>query len=298
MTGLLAVAPDGGGVVDGDGISGEARGGGGSNGHESTVESSSFGTARVLEGALGDGMVLDLELELDNVAGSSLDDVGGVDVASGATDDNGVDGTGGANGSGSVGRSRSSRSRSGDGGTRTRAVVAGRAIGSSSVIGNRSASGGSDGGRSAGGSSLSATLCSSLEVTEGLGRRIGGSVDGEDHSLLTVVGLRAESPDGVGILDGDPELGEVVGLIGSDGHESTEESTGHQGARAGESRLGDGMVLDTKGEADTISNVGGDGVRGEGEETRATDEDIDYSSVDEGKSQGGSSDSFVGEHDC
>jgi len=72
VVGLLAVAPDGVGVLNGDVIGWESRGSSG-NGHESRIESTSFRAARGLESALGDSVVLDLELEDDGVANGGSD---------------------------------------------------------------------------------------------------------------------------------------------------------------------------------------------------------------------------------
>lgn len=79
---LRAVDPDGGGVVDGDGVCG-GIGGASCDGDEAGEETSDVavhgdGLAWLVEGGLGDRVVATGELELHHVSHGSLDIVGAV----------------------------------------------------------------------------------------------------------------------------------------------------------------------------------------------------------------------------
>lgn len=115
MTGLLAVKPDGGGGVgDLNGPGGEL-GSVSTHGNEARVEAHRARSGvyehvtRGSESALGDGMVLRLELESDGITFSSSDRARGVDGSGSPTDDDfmvdgGDNSRGGEGGNGGEGR--------------------------------------------------------------------------------------------------------------------------------------------------------------------------------------------------
>lgn len=261
MVALLAVEPDGSrGVGDGERGGGEVWSGV-VGGLVARVEAASERRARLGERALGGGVVLGLEDELDDVALGSGDVVRVEDELAGSADDDLVDGAGSgcAGGSSLVGRDgrRGSSGGRGSVGISADGVVR---VGHGGGLGGDGSDAGGDGD---GGRGLSGRLTrgDGLPVGERLWVRVGGRVDGEDHSLLAVVGLGAERPDRLGVLDGDPELREVGGLALGDGHVAREEASGNAsgigdlGARVGEGRLSDGVVLAAESEADRVSGV-------------------------------------------
>lgn len=82
MGSLRAVDPDGGGIVDGDGVRGSISGTG-CYGHEARKKASNIaihadGLAWLVKGRLRDSVVASSELELYHVAHCSLDIVGRV----------------------------------------------------------------------------------------------------------------------------------------------------------------------------------------------------------------------------
>lgn len=308
MVSLLAVDPDGSrGVGDGVGVSGEVW----SNvvrGHETRVEATSERRAGALEGALSGGVVLGVEDELDDVTLGSGDVIRLEGELASSTDDDLVNGSrsGGSSSSGVVGSDGGrSSSRGGCAGVRAAVVVR---ISSGSGVGVGHSGGGSDGsdarGDGDGWGSGGSTGSESLVVVERLWIGVSGGVDGEDHSLLAVISLRAESPDWLGVLDGDPELRKVLGHALGNGHVAREEAVGDTvgisdgAARVGKSRLGDGVVLATEGEADRIARVGGHRLGLELEDTITTNEDVDDSGGGERSGENSSSED-TGEHlDC
>ena len=158
MTGLTAVSPDRRGVVNGKGP-GREVGGTGGNGEEAGIEPDlgtsgvGQGHARGVKRRLGDGVVLDLEGELDGLARSSGDTAGSErEISVGATNNNFNGASGGS------GRAR--RRRGAGVGIGHRA--GGRVPGTSLELGADRESG-------------------VLEVGEGVGGSVSTAVDGVDH---------------------------------------------------------------------------------------------------------------------
>jgi len=257
VVGLSTVSPNWGGIVDGDGISGEITGAG-SNGHETGVKPSPGASRRVGQGhtggaerRLGDSMVLSLEDELDGVPRRSADTTGTETECSVATNDNlnGVSGRRGRGGSWRVGVRRISRrphiGAEGDG-TGNEGWRRGRGNGSGSVVG----------GPSGTGRILSVSLergtnrqSGVLEVGERVGRSVSTTIDGVDHATAavaarSVAGLRTEYPNWIGIGYIHSERRQVGrGDVGTHWHETRVKATIFVSARTGERRLGHSMVL-------------------------------------------------------
>jgi len=91
------------------------------------------------------------------------------------------------------------------------------------------------------------------------------SVDGEHHALLTVVGLEAEEPQGVGIRQRERPGGEIarVGLNRDEARGDTDNVRRHRGVRqlragGGESRLRNSVVLRREDESHNITSGSGD----------------------------------------
>lgn len=129
---------------------------------------------------------------------------------------------------------------------------------------------------------------SGLEHGKGLLRR---GVHGEDHALLTVVGLTAVEPEGAGdIRHGEAVLHERR-RAGGDGLEARIQAVcAEVRARGSKCRLSDSVVLGQECEGNSIAVLGRHLRGSEGERAVFTDVDIDDLCAGDADGEGGSED--------